>query len=344
MCVCVYVCLCMHIYIYVYIWTHPPTAHEITLVSRRRHWQSFLLPQRQKRRSLTSTAATLANFGLQRCQARKQRARQAKKKVTQGIGSKLERREGARPCAVSLSGPEHSRSGPKREWATGQLQTQEGLRAEAKIIVGRLQRQGDAESRTPVKKLWTNSTVSRGLKLTIYCRCRLESLRGAQRKVKAAKLQAKQVTRGGGPSREFPKQQGRAAAVGGMQASKATLERMLVQLTWAGTQSQAIVWEKTFFMHSSPHIYIKNSPEAIQKNVRLHHQNQNVKSNLLSATSYLSTTPDTCELQPWDGSAAVFLAFGTLPSVWALQHRSWNCHQGKISSPGGIVISISQMG
>jgi hypothetical protein len=50
-----------------------------------------------------------------------------------------------------------------------------------------------------------------------------------------------------------------------MQASKATLERMLVQLTWAGTPSQAIVWEKTFFMHSSPHVYIKNSPEAIQK-------------------------------------------------------------------------------
>ena len=70
---------------------------------------------------------------------------------------------------------------------------------------------------------------------------------------------------GAGPSREFPKRQGRAAAVGGMQASKATLERMLVQLTWAGTPSQAIVWEKTFFMHSSPHVYIKNSPEAIQK-------------------------------------------------------------------------------
>lgn len=44
----------------------------------------------------------------------KERGKQ-KNEVTQGIGSKLERREGARPCAISFSGPGHSSSGPKRE-------------------------------------------------------------------------------------------------------------------------------------------------------------------------------------------------------------------------------------
>ena len=263
--VCMCVCMPMYAYIYICIWTHPPTAHEITLVSRRRHWQSFLLPQRQKRaqsdRPLWPTSvcsvAKLEN---------KERGKQKKRSYTRHRQQAGEARR-CKAMRYILQWARSLKQRPEREWATGQLQTQEGLRAEAKIIdhSRKTAATGRCRKPKPSKKALNKFNSLQGTQTNYLLPLSPRKLARSPKESEGSQTPSQASHQGGGPSREFPKRQGRAAAVGGMQASKATLERMLVQLTWAGTPSQAIVWEKTFFMHSSPHVYIKNSPEAIQK-------------------------------------------------------------------------------